>query len=117
AYCLRMPCSVGLLVQLSDGAGHFQACDQLSIARFPAHPRFSRAMSLVSGVEASPYFHQLIADLLLSVEAIFFRPRALLSEALADLFQIYNGDAVGHRHRGPCADPRHRDIYGRTPHT
>jgi hypothetical protein len=34
----RMPWSGSLLVQLSDAAGHFQACDQLSIAGVPAHP-------------------------------------------------------------------------------
>ncbi len=40
------PVTVGLfadalerqIVQLSDTAGHFQACDQLSIAGVPAHP-------------------------------------------------------------------------------
>ena len=36
AYCLRRR-SAGLLMQLSNAAGHFQACDQLSIAGVPAH--------------------------------------------------------------------------------
>jgi hypothetical protein len=71
---LRLPSSVSLRVYLSDVAGHFQTGEQLGVARFPSHRRFGHAMSPVSDVKVSPYFHQLIENLLLSIEAIFFRP-------------------------------------------
>jgi hypothetical protein len=92
----------GILMDPSDLTGHFKAGQQLSIARFPTHLSFGRAMVPVIGVEICPLFCKVILDFLLSLEAILFHPRlaavlksnVLASDALTDLLYIYYGDAV-----------------------
>ena len=87
----------GVLMDLSDVAGHFKAGQQLSIARFPTHRSFGRAMLPVSGVEVCPLLCKLIPDYLLSVEAILFHPcraavlksNVLISDPLTDLLYTY----------------------------
>ena len=51
----------------------FQAGDQLSIAEFPAHLRFTYAMRAVSRIEPFPRCHELIADALFAIHAISLR--------------------------------------------
>ena len=104
-----MPSSISLLVYLPDLGGHLKAGEQLGIARFPAHCRLIHAMIPVSSVETCPHFHEASPDLFLSLEAIFLcryviikRRDALISDASADLFDIYDGNAVGHRYRRLC---------------
>jgi hypothetical protein len=56
-YVMRRPISRRFLVKLSDVASHFEAGDQFSIARLPAHLRFTYAMRPVSGIESFPCCH------------------------------------------------------------
>jgi hypothetical protein len=87
---------------LRTSAAILKASEQLRVARFPAHYRLIHAMIPISSVEAWPRFHEARSDLFLSFEAIFLRPGlvitrrgALIGDALADLFDIYDGNAVG----------------------
>src|SRR5580700_4870472 len=88
-------------------AGHFQASQQLGVARLAAHPRFIRAVDLVGAVKARPLLGQLVTDGLLAVEAILLllgdsgiveRDTALLGNAGADLLHIEGRHAVDDRY-------------------
>jgi hypothetical protein len=96
---LRVANAVSLFVQLSNVGSHFQAGEQLGIARFAAHSCFGHAVIPIRNIEAFPYSAELASDRLLRVEAVFLHVimvcfvvleigTALISDALADLLNI-----------------------------